>query len=287
MKKVLNIIADILAVILLIWSVAVLLIVITSNSNGGMPNLFGKTILTVQSDSMEPTFYKGDLIAGSITDDKAEFNVGDIVTFRAYQDNIEFFNTHRIIEKNEIGGIIYYHTKGDNTESEDFDPVTNQEIVAKVSENFRIPKAGKALDFLKTPNGVLFCLVLPVAAFFLFFLFKFINNLIKYNRAKSAEAAADAAKKAAEEAAASGELTEEQKKKAIEEYLAEQSKLKDEADGAVNAGREPEDEPKSAEGPEAEEKAESDGESDGESSGESDEEPDGGPDAGEDGPAKQ
>ena len=279
MKKVLNIIADILAVILLISSVAVLIIVITSNSNGGIPNLFGKTILTVQSDSMEPTFYKGDLIAGSITDDKAEFNVGDIVTFRAYQDNIEFFNTHRIIEKNEIGGIIYYHTKGDNTESEDFDPVTNQEIVAKVSESFRIPKAGKALDFLKTPNGVLFCLVLPVAAFFLFFLFKFINNLIKYNRAKSAEAAADAAKKAAQEAAASGELTEEQKKKAIEEYLAEQSKLRDEADGEADAGREPKDEPKSAEELEAEETAGSDGESY--------EEPDGEPDAGEDGSAKQ
>ena len=121
--------------------------------------------------------------------------------------------------------------------------------------------------------------MLPVAAFFLFFLFKFINNLIKYNRAKSAEAAADAAKKAAQEAAASGELTEEQKKKAIEEYLAEQAKLKDEADGASDAPRVPEDEPESAEGPEAEEKTESDGESD--------EEPDGGSDADGDGPAKQ
>ena len=49
----------------------------------------------------------------------------------------------------------------------------------------RIGGVGKALDFLQTSKGFLICIVIPVAAFFLFHLVQFFRTLFEYQSVKN------------------------------------------------------------------------------------------------------
>jgi signal peptidase len=70
-----------------------------------------KPIMAVVSDSMEPTFYKGDLVVvkGVETDD---IQVGDIIVFHNPYRNIPV--VHRVIKIQRTGSMTYFYTKGDN-----------------------------------------------------------------------------------------------------------------------------------------------------------------------------
>ena len=67
-KKIFNIIIDVLVVFVLIISILVVVLSLTSKSQG-VPNLFGYAPMSVESDSMEPTLMVGDLIFCEITND--------------------------------------------------------------------------------------------------------------------------------------------------------------------------------------------------------------------------
>lgn len=86
---------------------------------------FGLTILQVSSNSMIPTFRKGDFI---IIKKQTEYAVGDIITYEITEENEKYYVTHRIIEKNENE----YITKGDANNREDGKTVKNEEIKGKV-----------------------------------------------------------------------------------------------------------------------------------------------------------
>ena len=91
----------------------------------------------VVSGSMEPVFYRGDIVAVEKTNllGIQEFNpkdvqVGDIVVY-----NAKWFNQpviHRIIDINEINGKTVYEIKGDNNNRSDPYYVTADQIQAKV-----------------------------------------------------------------------------------------------------------------------------------------------------------
>ena len=83
---------------------------------------FGITILNVMSDSMKPTFEKGDKI---VVKKQKDYEVGDIIT---YIDNDKNLITHRIIEKYEDGFI----TKGDNNNTEDKEKVRKNQVLGKI-----------------------------------------------------------------------------------------------------------------------------------------------------------
>jgi signal peptidase len=70
---------------------------------------------------------------------------------------------------------------------------------------------GKAMKFLKTKTGFLVCILIPMALFFLFELFKLVMVIVQMRQQPAAITETD---------------EEEIKKRAIEEYLAEQNKLK-------------------------------------------------------------
>jgi signal peptidase len=75
----------------------------------------------------------------------------------------------------------------------------------------RMPVLGRLMKFLKTKTGFLVCILIPMAIFFLFELFKLIMVVIQMRQGDKTP-----------------ELDEEEiKKRAIEEYLAEQQKLKE------------------------------------------------------------
>ena len=226
LKKTFNVIIDVIVVLILVVSLLVVMLSLTSKSSG-VPNIFGYAPLSVQSNSMEPTIMTNDVIIGKVVDDWTEtYEVGDVVTFPIEIDGIETFNTHRIVEVFEDNNITYYRTQGDNEKTNptsDEKLQTSQTIVAKWTGT-RIPAIGGFLSFIRTQLGFFLCILLPMIIFFVYEAIRVILNLIEYNKEKAAEEAAAAV--------ANSELTEEQKQRAIEEYLAQQ-KLKLESEPTV------------------------------------------------------
>ncbi len=213
-KKIFNTIVDVLIVLVLVVSILMVVLSLTTKSSG-VPNIFGYAPMNVASYSMEPTINKGDLIFTKITDDADyEYKVGDIVSFPIKIDGVDTFNTHRIVEIVEDDGITYYITQGDNKETNPIpDEVmqTSYSIVA-VYTGTKIPGIGNIFGFIRTQLGFFLCVLLPMILFFVYEAIRVIMNLIAYNKEKALAEAKEAVQNA--------ELTEEQKQRAIEEYLA-------------------------------------------------------------------
>lgn len=225
-KKIFNILIDIIVVLILLFSILVVVMSLTSESSG-VPNLFGYAPLSVQSNSMEDTFSEGDLIISKISTDSADrFKEGDIVTFNQKIAGEDRLNTHRIVEVVKDDGVEYYKTQGDNSNTNpepDKELKKPQDIVA-VYTGTKIPGVGNFFSFIRTQLGFFLVILLPMILFFVYEAVRVIMNIIAYNKEKAAEEAAAAV--------ANSELTEEQKQRAIEEYLAQQ-KLKQEGETAV------------------------------------------------------
>lgn len=225
LSKILHIIVDLLVILVLIVSVLIATLSLTSKSSG-VPNIFGIAPLSVQSDSMSGTFETGDLIICKVTNDPSfEYQKDDIVTFPIEINGVEVLNTHRITEVIKDDNNTYYQTQGDN---KDTNPVadeilqTSSTIVAQYT-GVKIGGLGTVLSFLRTQLGFFLCVLLPMIIFFLYEAVRVVLNVIAYNKEKALEEA--------KSAVAGAELTEEQKKKAIEEYLASLNENKDETDG--------------------------------------------------------
>lgn len=227
MKKAIKITLSVLAWILLIFALLITILVFTSDKNNGVPSLFGRMPLTVESGSMEPTFKEGDLIIAKEIDDINELKVDDVISFWTNEivEGSNVINTHRIIEVIDENGTKSFKTKGDNNDQEDTYIVYPSKIIGKWTGT-RLGGVGKVMKFLKTKTGFLVCILIPMAIFFLFELFKLIMVIIQMRQpAKLTESD-----------------EEEIKKRAIEEYLAEQNKLKADQDTAEEAPEKTEEE---------------------------------------------
>lgn len=226
LKRIVNIIIDILVVLILMVSLIVVMLSLTSKSSG-VPNIFGIAPLSVQTASMEDTINPGDLIFCSLSENEEEFQEGDIVTFPIEINGEQVLNTHRIVEVVEDNNITYYRTKGDNKETNpepDTDLQTSSTIVAKYTGT-KIPGLGNVLSFIRTQLGFFLCILLPMIFFFIYEAVRVVMNLLAYNKEKAFEEA--------QATVNNSELTEEQKKQAIEEYLASLGQQ------SGNAGNEP------------------------------------------------
>ena len=213
LKRIVNIFVDILVVLILIVSILVVMLSLTSKSSG-VPNIFGIAPLSVQTESMEDTINPGDLIFCTLTEIDDEFQKNDIVTFPIEINGEQVLNTHRIVEVVEDNNITYYRTQGDNKETNpepDMDLQTSSTIVAKYTGT-KIPGLGTVLSFIRTQLGFFLCILLPMIIFFIYEAVRVVMNLLAYNKEKAFEEA--------QATVNNSELTEEQKQKAIEEYLA-------------------------------------------------------------------
>ena len=81
MKKALKIVFNVIAWVVLIFALLITILVFSSDKNNGTASLLGYVPLTVESDSMKPTFKKGDLIISKETDDINSLKKGDVITF--------------------------------------------------------------------------------------------------------------------------------------------------------------------------------------------------------------
>lgn len=226
LKRIFNIIIDFIVVLILIVSVLVVTLSLTTKSSG-VPNIFGIAPLSVQTQSMEDTINPGDLIFCTLTEIDDEFQKDDVVTFPIEINGEQVLNTHRIVEVVADNNITYYKTQGDNKETNpepDTDLQTSSTIVAKYTGT-KIPGLGNVLSFIRTQLGFFLCILLPMIIFFIYEGIRVITNLLAYNKEKAIEEA--------KETLNNSELTEEQKKQAIEEYLASLGQQ------SGNAGNEP------------------------------------------------
>lgn len=114
-----------------------------------MPMPFGIGSAVVQSGSMEPTYYKGDLL---FVKEKSSYSVGDVVVYQS--ENI--LVVHRIIALDGETVI----TQGDANNAPD-EPFSATHIKGCVVG--RIPGVGNVIDFLKTPFGILLLIGCAVA----------------------------------------------------------------------------------------------------------------------------
>jgi signal peptidase len=101
-----------------------------------------KPVMAVVSGSMEPTFYKGDLIVskGVPTETLA---VGDVIVYSNPLKSI--YVVHRIVDIEDQGQHTYFFTKGDNNPEWDqksglAPPIMDEWVEGKVI--FVIPKVG-------------------------------------------------------------------------------------------------------------------------------------------------
>lgn len=211
LKRIFNIVVDVLVVLILVVSILVVILSLTTKSSG-VPNILGVAPLSVQTDSMEDTLNVGDLILSEVTNDVGyEYQKGDVVTFPIEINGETVFNTHRIVEVIDDDSITYYRTQGDNKPQPDEELQSASTIVAKYTGN-KISGLGHVLTFIRTQLGFFLCVLLPMIIFFVYEAIRVVMNVIAYNKEKAIEAA--------QQAVSNAELTEEQKQKAIEEYLA-------------------------------------------------------------------
>lgn len=231
-KSILGVISDVLLVILIVVAISITVMTFTSKSSEtGIGNVLGYTPFSVQTDSMSPTIGKGDLIiAKEVKDAEAELVIGDVITFYtlmqdAAGNTVRGFNTHRVldIQHYQDGTIHYYVTKGDAMETEDNQKVYPDDVVAKqvgagVDESGAYVKGltisgfGNALDFLQSQLGFMICIIIPLALFFIWQVYKLITMFL----ASKAE-----------------NISDDVKRRAIEEYLAQQEAAK-KANGSGN-----------------------------------------------------
>lgn len=206
MKKVLRITFNILAWLVLVFSLLMTLIVFTADRNNGTASLFGFIPMTVESNSMEPTFKKDDMIICREIDDIEELKTDDVITFWTIINGEKVRNTHRIIRINDENGTKNFITRGDNNSRDDDISVYAVDVIGKWT-GAKISGFGKAMGFLRTKTGFFVCVLLPVAVLFLIELYRLIIVIINIKRP------------------AVEEIDEEEiKRRAIEEYLAEQQK---------------------------------------------------------------
>ncbi len=107
-------------------------------------------LVVVTSESMEPNLYRGDLL---ILQAKApeDIHLADIVVYQDTTWHTDGPIVHRVVEIQEVDGVYYYYTKGDNNAMRDPGERTYDEIVGVVVG--RIPWIGNISLFLRTTIG--------------------------------------------------------------------------------------------------------------------------------------
>ncbi len=272
-----------LVVVLIFSATITVMVLTSTFNEERIPSIGNKAVLTIETDSMEGPYgfsTKDVVIIDRLTHDEAQnLQVGQVITFHTSILEYEVLLTHRIVGVYYHGDVRYYITRGDNTPAQDTEYVTAGEIVGvwndwhttaadnkevlnaepkvtsidelgKQTQDPARPLTGKTikglggvLKFLSSQTGFMVCIIVPLALFFIYQLYK-LFSMISENKNKAAMEAVEAEKakleemlKAAGKTAEGGDappdepLDEEaQKQKIIEEYLAKQKAEQEEAE---------------------------------------------------------
>ncbi len=131
---------------------------------GFTPNVFGFSILRVETSTMEPELRAGDVVLVQKTDPE-DINVNDVITYRATEGVVEGKTvTHQVVEKTENpDGSYTFVTRGTKDGCVNDYPFSDSQIVGKVL--FKIPVLGTLYDFFSNWYGWLVVAALLLVAF--------------------------------------------------------------------------------------------------------------------------
>ncbi|MEH7111451.1 signal peptidase I [Neobacillus niacini] len=180
MKKFKKWIGRISSVIIYGVLICMIITVISTKINGGTPKVFGYEIMTVLSGSMEPSIKTGSIIAVKTIPNTAKLQKGDVITFKA-TDNPNTLITHRIIEIENVSESVQFITKGDNNDTKDRTPVSNQNIVG-VYSGFTLPFVGQLFAFIQSNTGAIYLLIIPGILMILWSVIRFWREISKINQ---------------------------------------------------------------------------------------------------------
>ena len=206
-----------------------------TRDNQNVADLFGYTPMAVQSDSMAPTFEKGDLILIKKCD-TSTLKEGDIICFHTIINNEYALNTHRIQSIVEQGGARSYTTLGDNNNGiADTHVISDGDIVGKYVG--KVQKLGNVMDFLSGSTGFLLVIVLPMLLFFIYQIYHLIMISIRLKKAIAVETARE--QELERQKVAAGSSQPQQDAEAAKAALEEARRLREEAE-AIRARAEEE-----------------------------------------------
>ena len=222
-KRVGTIVVSILLWVIILVAALYAFTTMATRDEQNVSSLLGYTPMVVQSDSMAPTFEKGDLIFIHKCD-TSKLKEGDIITFHTIIDNEYALNTHRIQKIESNGEARTFTTIGDNNDGiADQHMISDGDIVGKYVGH--IAKAGTLMDFLSSSTGFLIIIVLPMLLFFIYQVYNLIMISVRLKKAMAVETAKviEAAKNTGAEAAAS-------EVQSAQEALEEARRMKEEAE---------------------------------------------------------
>ena len=157
-------------------------------------------------------FKSGDLVIAKTPENNRTLKVGDIVTYVGNVNGYEALITHRIVEVVDVdndGLVDSYVVMGDVVTARE---TLHPDKVLAVYKN-HLKGVGSAINWLQNPTNFLLVIVIPLALLFIYNIILVVRMVMEYKMQKAKE-------QASTEAVAIDE--EEIKRKAIEEYLAQQ-----------------------------------------------------------------
>lgn len=196
-----------------------------TRDNQHVANILGYTPMTVESNSMAPTFKKGDLIFIHKCD-TSKLKEGDIITFHTIINNEYALNTHRIQKIEETNGVRSYTTIGDNNKGvADQHIISDADIVGKYVGHWS--GVGKVMNFLSSSMGFLIVIVFPMLLFFIYQVYNLIMISIRLKKAIAVENAKELENAKNHKAEAEKAAKEKEEAKAA---LEEARRMKEEAE---------------------------------------------------------
>ena len=199
-----------------------------TRDNQHVADILGYTPMTVESNSMAPTFKKGDLIFIHKCD-TSKLKEGDIITFHTIINNEYALNTHRIQKIEETNGVRSYTTIGDNNNGiADQHVISDGDIVGKYVGH--ITGAGKVMNFLSSSTGFLIVIVLPMLLFFIYQVYNLIMISIRLKKAIAVETAQEQELARQQAARQNDEEKAQKEKEEAQAALEEARRMKEEAE---------------------------------------------------------
>lgn len=169
-NKVIKIIGKIIYVLLYIIILVTLLVVLTQRFSNNNFTIVGFRIFNVATGSMVPEYNVGDILISKEIDPN-ELQVGDNIVYQGEKQDFKGkIVTHKIIEKREENGKLFFTTKG----------IANEEADPEISED---QIYGKIV--YKTINNIYafyFLIFIPIAIIICKLI---IDNVISYKNTKA------------------------------------------------------------------------------------------------------
>lgn len=159
MKRVFSFLLNAICVLVILFTSAVLIKVVLT-PRGNVPEIGGYSLLRVLTGSMEPTIGVDSILVVHKTTPQ-DIQVGDIISFYSSDPELNgTVNTHRVIEIEETGGGLLFHTRGDANALEDRYPPSQYDLVGVVVFSSRA--LGKVARLLSNPLFFLPVVLLPL-----------------------------------------------------------------------------------------------------------------------------